>query len=137
MTHPANHQLATSVHQIPNASLSSAVPDLDVFTGGWELRRVFALWITAQPTTFNSWQEAWNAWTGASERQFGSISLTTQCPDCDGRLFTLRWGMPQPCTTCMGGAANATSDVDGALATSGVGNRRAEALNSGDSTSPR
>ena len=56
----------------------------------------------ARTTAVFSWQQAWNAATGATRQRPGRLSFWAhiRCGTCHGRLIDLRRG--QPCIRCMG-----------------------------------
>lgn len=98
----ANHAIAHEIHRLPHHVLAAALPELRPMRCSHEIRTEFARWTLRQPQRFTTWRQAWNAWTRASAHQPGTITLTVTCPDCRGRLFSTRYGIPSPCTTCCG-----------------------------------
>lgn len=94
--------ISWQIHQIPHRVLADALPQLRPFDAHQELRRAFAAWTAGARQNFDSWQDAWNAWTHATPGHPGVVELQTLCPDCHGRLFTTRHGVPGMCTSCMG-----------------------------------
>lgn len=98
----SNHRLAHEIHHLPHHVLAIALPDLRPMHSSYEIRAEFVRWTLRQPNTFPSWMHAWNVWTHASPRAAGAITLSVLCPDCHGRLFSTRRGIPAACTTCCG-----------------------------------
>lgn len=80
----------------------------------FEIRREFARYLTTRRTprgTEESWQDAWNEWTGATPHQPGQVRFhTPRCPECKGRGFSTRnvarnfarTGNPYVCPECRG-----------------------------------
>jgi|GEM_PF-5169407 len=94
-----NQRIALTIHNLPAHVLSAAVRggrDLDSAT----VRQEFVSWAVCQRGDFTSWQDAWNTWTGAHRDRPGRIEAYVLCPDCRGRMFDLRTGVPRPCPTC-------------------------------------
>lgn len=74
------------------------------------IRREFGYYLNGR-RTHETWQEAWNAWTGATERRGGEIIYTTpRCGTCKGRRYSTRnigrniarTGSPMICGECNG-----------------------------------
>lgn len=68
---------------------------------------------------FDTWQEAWNDWTGARPERPGHIRFRTRrCPACNGRRIDhrhaarnlARTGNPMICGECRGTGAGAMID---------------------------
>jgi hypothetical protein len=97
-----NRDIAAQVHHIPARAFAEALPHWRPFSDHYELRREFAGWVMRQRQQFQSWQQAWNAWTGATPTRAGRVAMHVTCPDCKGRLFSVKRGIPGPCMTCMG-----------------------------------
>lgn len=98
-----NQAIAHEIHRLPHHLLALALPDLRPMTAEVnDVRREFARWTAHQPEEFGTWRRAWNGWTRATQHHPGAITLTVVCPDCRGRLFSTRRGIPGPCTTCRG-----------------------------------
>jgi ferric-dicitrate binding protein FerR (iron transport regulator) len=99
---PSNGRIIAQIRQVPFGVLAEAVPRLrpfnDVHT---ELRREFAAWVSRYPENFGSWQAAWNRWTRSAEGRPGRVRLTVPCTQCRGKRFTLRYGAPAACQTCL------------------------------------
>lgn len=98
-------------HTIDARTLLAALPNAsqpDLFT----IRGEFARYLSgAARAGHATWQDAWNAWTGASPVQAGRIAYTTaRCTVCHGRRYNLRnvsrnmarTGRPDVCAECMG-----------------------------------
>ncbi len=97
-----NHDVAHEIHRLPQHVLAAALPELRGTDVWHDLRTEFARWAVGQPEQFASWRHAWNRWTRASPHQPGAITLTVTCPECRGRLFSTKRGIPAACTTCVG-----------------------------------
>lgn len=97
-----NQGRVREIHQLPHHVLAAALPDLRPMNSGYEIRTEFARWTLRQRQTFTSWEQAWNTWTHASPHAPGTVELSVLCPDCHGRLFSTRRGIPSACTTCRG-----------------------------------
>lgn len=97
-----NHDIAREIHRLPHHLLLTALPDLRATDVFHELRTEFARWTVSQPEQFGSWRQAWNRWTRASAHRPGAVTLTVLCPECRGRLFSSKRGIPGPCITCHG-----------------------------------
>lgn len=76
-----------------------------------EIRQEFARFLTSPlGRRAETWQEAWNRWTGATPHAAGRIDISTRCRDCSGRGFThrnaarnlARTGSPMGCANCGG-----------------------------------
>lgn len=53
------------------------------------------------PREFDTWQAAWNAYTGAEQRGWGSVTFTPmQCQTCNGKRVDFRHG--RLCPACGG-----------------------------------
>jgi len=97
-----NHDIAHQIHRLPHHVLAAALPELRGMDVWHDLRIEFARWTARQPEQFASWRHAWNRWTRASAHHPGAIALTVTCPECRGRLFSTKRGIPTACTTCRG-----------------------------------
>lgn len=86
-------------HHVPENELrrSLANPRVDL----WAVRQDFARFIQAdrRRSRYTCWQQAWNAFTGATERHTGILYITQKCSACSGRMFDRRTG--RACTTCL------------------------------------
>lgn len=95
-----NTQLARAAHTIPHAHLRAALrggADIDMHA----LRSEFAQFVAGERRTrFGSWQEAWNAWTGAVPGSAGSVRIRQHCTTCHGRGVDMRRGAV--CAACTG-----------------------------------
>ncbi|MFV8142252.1 hypothetical protein ACNQR7_32195 [Mycolicibacterium senegalense] len=95
--------LANAIHAIPFQALATALPDFRPFNDvHYELRREFASWTLANRAEFDTWQDAFNAWAGATPNRPGRITLTVKCPRCHGRLYAIQHGRVGPCMNCHG-----------------------------------
>jgi hypothetical protein len=65
-----------------------------------ELRREFSAFVHGSRDEFESWQDAWNAWTGAGPTRPGLFRLTQRCRRCRGKGIDMRRHMV--CVDCMG-----------------------------------
>jgi hypothetical protein len=95
-----NKGIAFAIHNLPAHVLSAAVRGdrgLDATT----VRQEFVSWVVSQRDEFTSWQEAWNAWTGAHQSHPGRIEAYILCQLCRGRMFDIRTGVPRPCPNCV------------------------------------
>lgn len=97
-----NHAIAHEIHRLPHHVLTTALPDLRPLDVWSDVRHEFAGWTLRQPEPFRNWRHAWNSWTGASTHHPGTIALSVTCPECRGRLFSIKRGIPGPCTSCFG-----------------------------------
>lgn len=98
-----NQAIVHAIHRLPHHVLAAALPDLRPMAAEWnDVRAEFARWTLCQREEFSTWRHAWNGWTRATPHHLGAITLTVICPDCRGRLFSIRRGIPGPCTTCCG-----------------------------------
>lgn len=99
-------------HLIDARHLLSLLPHLSQ-TDLDTIRREFAMHISTQRgrTRYATWQDAWNAWTGATPHRPGQITYTPhRCPTCHGRGFDhrhpgrnlARTGHPMICGDCRG-----------------------------------
>jgi len=95
-----NQGIVVAIRNLPAQVLAAAVRGdhrgLDYTT----VRQEFASWAVCQRGDFTSWQDAWNTWTGAHHDRPGRIEAYVLCPNCRGRMFDLRTGVPRPCATC-------------------------------------
>lgn len=99
-----NDQLLGSVHRLNTQQLASTVPSLRPF--GLDeadlIRREFVGWLLHDRADYPSWQHAFNAWVGATDRHWGRLRVRrTVCPECHGRRFNPRTA--QLCLTCLNG----------------------------------
>lgn len=93
------------------SALRSLVPRADV-SEQYEIRRQFAQYLgTAAGRRCGTWQEAWNALTGAREHLPGEIVIVRRrCSGCRGRRLNprtvsrnlARTGSPHVCGQCRG-----------------------------------
>lgn len=76
-----------------------------------QIRQDFARYLTSNlGRRAETWQDAWNAWTGATPHMAGRITILTRCKSCSGRGFThkhaarnmARTGHPMGCGECGG-----------------------------------
>lgn len=98
-------------HQIPGRLLVQLLPGTDQSLHS-EVRREFALWLTSPRgrAPVESWQEAWNRWTGATAMTPGRVSvMQPRCPDCRHGMAkrpsprnASRTGNMMLCGTCRG-----------------------------------
>lgn len=97
-------------HSIDTGLLRSHLPRLDI-SDLYDIRREFANALaTRQGRSAATWQEAWNAWTGATPHRPGTIRIFARCSQCSGRGFShrnvshnlSRTGSPYACGTCRG-----------------------------------
>lgn len=95
-----NRRIAVMIHNLPAHVLTAGVRG-DRGLDSTTLRQEFASWVACRRGEFASWQDAWNAWTGARRDRPGHIKAYILCPTCRGRMFDLRHGTPRPCSTCM------------------------------------
>lgn len=59
---------------------------------------------------YTTWQEFWNSWTSATPHARGYVDyMPSQCGTCDGRRWTIRHGIPQSCTDCLGWGTGRTT----------------------------
>lgn len=82
--------------------LAAALPRLRLFDIDDELRCSFGLWCVSHRDVFQSWQQAWNAWTGAQRGRPGSVALSVRYRECRGQLISLWHVIPRCCTSCHG-----------------------------------
>ncbi|WP_347956247.1 hypothetical protein [Gordonia aichiensis] len=85
-----NGALVQQVWNLQNAQLGAALPQLRPLNldDVREVRSAFAGWLNRQRASYSSWQQAWNAWTRATERHPGRVEFTrTHCPNCHGRRY--------------------------------------------------
>lgn len=96
-----NGATVQQIHALPFSVLAQAVPSRRPFDVGDELRQEFARWVLGQAQQFDSWQSAWNCWTGASPVRAGRLDLRIRCPNCHGRRLALHHGQFGPCMACV------------------------------------
>jgi len=95
-----NDAVVHAIRHLPGQVIASALrgsPRLDAS----DVRQEFLSWASGQRDEYDSWQAAWNAWTGASQSRPGQVRLHVMCPTCRGRMFDIRTGTSRPCPTCM------------------------------------
>lgn len=100
-----NEVIARKFRQVSGAELAAALPQLRPFTH--EVRddvdKAFLSWLSGSSHVYATWQEAFNAWTGATEHHSGVVRVTpSRCATCHGRRVDMRRGTI--CATCLGGA---------------------------------
>lgn len=98
-------------HNLDGRTLLNLLPHVDQ-SDLHTLRQEFAQYLTTRAaSSHQTWQEAWNAWTGATPHTPGQITYTPpRCKDCHGKGFThrhvqrnlTRTGNPYLCGTCRG-----------------------------------
>lgn len=104
--------LTAEVARIPHNQLAAALPHLRPFgtDESRAVREAFTHWLTAQRIDYPTWQQAWNAWTGALPSRPGHLAYTHRiCPVCQGRRIDRRRG--SICHTCMAGSYRRTQTV--------------------------
>lgn len=101
-----------SAYAIDGSRFRLAVPRLspaDLYT----LRREFATYLSTRYSRakHDTWEAAWNDWTGAAPHRVGQVQFTTaRCSECKGRRFShrnvarnlSRTGNPSVCFECRG-----------------------------------
>lgn len=97
---------ARELHHVNAAQLAAALPQWRPF--GRDERddviRAVQRWLGGNRTQYDTWQQAWNAWAGATPERAGLVTVPrTRCPDCGGRRYRLRHGRPGVCVTCLNG----------------------------------
>jgi hypothetical protein len=101
LTPPA---LMQTIRQLPAAQFYATTRGLRADTVR-DLREQFARWAysAARRQQLATWQEAWNAFTGATQTNPGRIAVQPAvCPDCNGRRFSAR--TMQMCLNCYAGS---------------------------------
>lgn len=94
------------LHTLNIRQLAPALPHLRPMTRDDRdsVVAAFQAWLAHASEDYRTWQQAWNAWSGATPEQNGRITfLRNRCPDCAGRRYALRHGMIGVCTTCVTG----------------------------------
>lgn len=103
---------ARVIHYLDARHLLTLLPYLDQ-SDLHEIRNEFARFVdgAARRSPFTSWQEAWNAWTGAHPDRPGQIEYTpARCHTCGGKGWNTRTvsrnlartGHPAICGDCRG-----------------------------------
>lgn len=89
-----------------------------------DLRREFSQYLWSQNRRNNAtatWQEAWNAWSGAQPHRAGSVRFTpARCKECKGRRFSHhnvmhnlnRTGSPHLCGACSGSGRGTSTIIN-------------------------
>lgn len=104
-----NPQIA---HLVDAGTLRRSVPGLSP-SDLHDVRSEFAWFLTTPRAraTYQTWQEAWNAFTGATPHRPGALNYTTsRCSACNGRRYDhrriarniSRTGSPYICGECRG-----------------------------------
>lgn len=97
-------------HAIDGRHLLHLLPHVDQMDLH-EIRGEFARAIQSMRTPALTWQDAWNAWTGAGPGRLGQITYTSvRCKECKGRRYSTRniarnlsrTGSPYICPECRG-----------------------------------
>lgn len=100
---PLDHQL----HKLSVSEVAAALPQLRPFNQAERADVLEALrgWLHGRRDVFATWQEAWNAWSGATSTSPGYITFhRSTCPDCHGRRYAITHGRPGPCLTGLNGS---------------------------------
>jgi hypothetical protein len=95
-----NVMVAQIQRTIPHSAINALLPQWRPWDQ-FELRREFASWVARQKP-FDTWQDAWNAWTRATQQRPGRVDMWIRCSTCKGRRYALRHGAMRPCWTCTG-----------------------------------
>lgn len=99
-----------SAHHIDGRILLALLPHLDQ-SDLMTIRSEFGYYLAGRGGMVATWQEAWNAWTRATEHRDGEIAYTpTRCSTCRGRRISTRnvarnisrTGSPYVCGECNG-----------------------------------
>ena len=94
-THIA-HVVRTVTHAQIQVALLGGV-GIDIHT----VRSEFAKFVAGhRHVQFGTWQEPWNAWTGAVPGSTGSVRIHQHCTTCYARGFDMRRG--SVCSMCKG-----------------------------------
>lgn len=107
-------RVLAAVRQLPMTQLAQAVPHLRPFgrDEADDLLAEFSAWLARQRPDPGelTWHDAFNRWTGATERQPGRVRFArSQCPACRGRRIDMRRGVV--CLTCRGGSRRVWVDT--------------------------
>lgn len=93
-------EVATLAHRLDGRTLLLSLPRLDPADLP-TIRQEFAQWVSGSRRHWDSAQQAWNNWTGATPHRSGTIRYyPSQCDRCRGRRIDMRRG--QVCHECMG-----------------------------------
>lgn len=90
------------IAQLPAWALVAATPGMRSADSRHEIRSEFQAWTARQREEFANWQQAWNAWTGATPTRHGAVKVRMRCPDCNGRGFDRRHPGRGACPGCQG-----------------------------------
>lgn len=100
-----------TAHLIDARVLFSLLPNVNQ-ADLWTIRQAFARYLsTRRAQRAETWQEAWNQWSGATSGRLGNIEYRTpRCRECKGRGFETRrmarnlarTGSPVVCGECHG-----------------------------------
>lgn len=91
-----------AIRQLPHHVLAEACVARGDRVDPNDVRQEFISWVAGRRGQYESWQHAWNDWTGAAEGRPGMIRMHVLCPDCRGRMYSTKHGRLSPCTTCSG-----------------------------------
>lgn len=97
-------------HMVDARALLALLPHVDQ-SDLHTIRQEFGYYLNGRSARHETWQAAWNAWTGATEQRSGEIIYTTpRCRTCKGRRYSTsnvsrniaRTGSPMICGECNG-----------------------------------